>query len=169
MKHTIYLGLGTNMGDRLANLASARSALALNIDILDVSPIYETVPWGYQAQPDFLNQVLKGVTDLEPIALLTFLKSIEQGLGRLPTFRNGPRPIDIDILFFDDLILKEGRLELPHPRIDERAFVLVPLADIAMDFIHPCLGKTISELLDAVDRSGVRCFDSPEDYPEAEA
>jgi len=156
--HIVYLCLGTNMGDRAENLATAREKLGMHVEILAWSPIYETAPWGYLDQPDFLNQVIKGKTHLEPMDLLCFLKSIENTMGRLPTFRNGPRPMDIDILFYDDLILNEGKLVLPHPRIDERAFVLVPMADIAPDLVHPVLEKTISELLAAVDTSGVHKF-----------
>ncbi len=163
MEHKTFLGLGTNLGDRLANLEDARLALNLLVVVLEVSPIYETAPWGYLDQPDFLNQVLECTTTLEPIELLGFLKQIEKNLGRLPALRNGPRPIDIDILFFDDLIIHEGRLELPHPRLEERAFMLVPLADIAPDFMHPTLSKTIAELLALVDRSGVCLFNVAEE------
>ena len=158
MKHLVYLGLGTNLGDRLANLVAARRALEPVVHILKASPIYETAPWGFPEQPDFLNQVLLCETDHSPADLLLLIKTLERELGRKSNFRNGPRLIDIDILFFDDLVLKQDRLELPHPCIDERAFVLVPLADLAPDLRHPTLGRTIAELLREIDTSGVRLF-----------
>jgi 2-amino-4-hydroxy-6-hydroxymethyldihydropteridine diphosphokinase len=155
---TVYLALGTNLGDRLANLQAAITALQPAVRILDCSPAYETQPWGYTDQPAFLNQVISGETALLPHDLLAHLKTLEIKLGRTPTFRYGPRRIDIDILFYNDLILDTITLTLPHPRLQERAFVLVPLADIAPYFLHPRLGKTVRELLAEVDRSGVELF-----------
>ena len=164
MKHTIYLGLGTNQGDRLANLAAARSALAPSVRLLKSSPIYETEPWGYPDQPAFLNQVLQAQTGLSPQDLLAFLKDLEVRLGRQPNFRYGPRLIDIDILLYDDLVLSLPGLQIPHPRLAERAFVLVPLADLASDLRYPGDGSqppdghTIQELLGKVDPQGVILF-----------
>ncbi len=155
MSHIVYLGLGSNLGDRAANLAAARRALASQVRLLAASPVYETAPWGYTDQPDFLNQVLQAETDLDPFALLDHLKALELRLGRQPTFRYGPRSIDIDLLLYDDLVLETERLTLPHPELAKRAFVLVPLADLAPDLAHPALGQRVSELLAAVDRSGV--------------
>ncbi len=149
MLHTIYLALGTNLGDRLANLRAAIAALAPQACVMAESCIYETEPWGFSEQPAFLNMAVRAETDLAPADLLAFLKSLETDLGRTPTFRNGPRLIDIDILFYDDLILHTPPLVIPHPRLHERDFVLVPLADIAPDFIHSVLNQSIRALLDA--------------------
>jgi 2-amino-4-hydroxy-6-hydroxymethyldihydropteridine diphosphokinase len=151
----VYLALGTNLGDRRANLRAAVKALPPEVRLLAESPIYETPPWGYAGQPAFLNQVIKAETELGPRALLAYLKRLETELGRMPTFRYGPRQIDLDILFYDDVILNEDGLTIPHPRLPERAFVLVPLADLAPDLQHPVLGKTVQQLLAEVDRSGI--------------
>jgi 2-amino-4-hydroxy-6-hydroxymethyldihydropteridine diphosphokinase len=158
LKHTVYLGLGTNLGDRLKNLQDARSALEPQVHVVKVSPIYETAPWGYLEQPSFLNQALRAETELSPEALLDFLKHLEQELGRTPTFRNGPRLIDIDILFYDHLILTTNKLRIPHPSIEFRTFVLAPLADIAPYFCHPVLGCRIQDLLSQVDASDVKVY-----------
>jgi 2-amino-4-hydroxy-6-hydroxymethyldihydropteridine diphosphokinase len=128
--------------------------------LLACSPVYETKPWGYTDQPAFLNQAVAGEANLSPVDLLTHLKKIETTLGRKPTFRYGPRQIDIDILFYDDLILQTPALILPHPRLHERAFVLAPLADIAPNLVHPGLGKSVRELLAEADRTGVELFQS---------
>ncbi len=130
-KATIYLALGSNLGDRPANLEAALAAMPAGVKVLARSPVYETPPWGLTDQPDFLNMVVKGETRLSPLRLLTGLKRLEKNLGRLPSVRYGPRLIDIDILFYDDLVLHTPELTLPHPHLHERAFVLVPLADLA--------------------------------------
>jgi 2-amino-4-hydroxy-6-hydroxymethyldihydropteridine diphosphokinase len=127
--------------------------------LLAASPIYQTPPWGYFAQPDFLNQVIRVETDQSPSELLVYMKDLETRLGRTATVRYGPRTIDIDILFYDDLILDEPGLTIPHPRIQGRAFVLVPLADLAPDMIHPLEGKTISAMLEQVDRSEIALYE----------
>jgi len=155
----VYLGLGTNLGDRLANLQAAVQALEPRVHLIQASPVYETAPWGYRDQPDFLNQVIKSETDLSPADLLGFIKQLERKLGREPTFRNGPRRIDIDILFYDDLILHEDRLQIPHPRLEKRAFVLVPLAAIAPNLRHPVLGCKIKELLEEIYASEVSLYE----------
>ncbi len=158
MSHHVYLALGANLGDRLANLAAAKAALPPAVSILAASPIYETPPWGVLDQPAYLNQVLEGETDLTPLELLEELKRLETELGRKPGIRYGPRLIDLDILFFDDLVLDTPRLTIPHPHLAERAFVLVPLADLAPDLLHPKLGKTIREFLAAADRTGIELY-----------
>ncbi len=155
---TVFLALGTNLGDRLENLHRAIEALAPTVKILARSPIYETPPWGVTDQPAFLNMALRGETLLPPTALLHFLKSLERQLGRIPSVRYGPRLIDLDILFYDDLVLDSDELTIPHPRVHERAFVLVPLADLAPDFVHPVLRKSVSTLLQQVDAGGIRLY-----------
>ncbi len=157
--HTIYLALGTNLGDRLANLQAARSALPPAVRVLQRSKVYETPPWGVTDQPAFLNMAVKGETSLAPVTLLKALKQLEKKMGRVPSVRYGPRLIDIDILFYDDVILDTPELTIPHPRLPERAFVLVPLADVAAELIHPVLHKSIQALLARVDTKGVKPYD----------
>jgi 2-amino-4-hydroxy-6-hydroxymethyldihydropteridine diphosphokinase len=161
MKQLIFIALGTNMGDRQANLQAAIHAMHPAVSILDRSPVYETPPWGYEQQPEFLNQVVKGYTELPPLDLLTFLKDIERRMGRQKTIRYGPRLIDLDILLYDDLVMDNPQLVIPHPRLAERAFVLVPLADLAPDLRHPVLGQTIKALKEQVDISGIRLYKQP--------
>jgi len=154
----IYLALGTNLGDRLANLRDAIAALAPDVRVLSESTVYETPPWGYTDQPAFLNMVVEAETGLNPRALLETLKKREDELGRVKNFRYGPRHIDLDILFYDNLVLDEDALEIPHPRLHERAFVLVPLADLAPEFVHPVLGQDIKALLSALDYEEISPF-----------
>lgn len=155
MSHTVYLALGSNLGDRLANLEAALAALPPTVHLVAASSVYETPPWGYLDQPAFLNQVVKVETDLPPGELLTYLKALEVQLGRVDSVRYGPRVIDLDILFYDDLVLEIPGLNIPHPRLHERAFVLVPLADLAPDLYHPVQGATVTELLQRIDSTGV--------------
>ncbi|MDP2976774.1 MAG: 2-amino-4-hydroxy-6-hydroxymethyldihydropteridine diphosphokinase [Anaerolineales bacterium] len=162
MKHIIYLALGTNLGDRRANLRAAIAALPPAVTVLVKSPIYETPPWGITDQPAFLNMALKGETLLAPLALLSLLKRRETQLGRTPSIRYGPRQIDMDILFYAGLILDTPELVIPHPRLQERAFALVPLADIAPDYYHPVLEKTVREMLASCDTSGVKLYEQPD-------
>src|SRR3972149_1431743 len=158
MPHKIYLGVGSNLGDRHAHLDAAASSLAPSVLVLRRSAIYETAPWGFTDQPAFLNQVLEAGTDLAPKALLAHLKATEKVLGRRTRFKNGPREIDIDILLMDDLILNEERLRVPHPGLHERAFILAPLADVAPDLIIPGQTLTIKELLAAADTTGIHLY-----------
>ena len=156
MKKDIYLALGTNLGDREANLRLAKERLAPKAIIEQESSIYITPPWGYADQPEFLNQVIKVRTSLGPRRLLKWLKVIEQTMGRQETFRNGPRLIDLDILFYGQRVIERKTLCIPHPRLHDRAFVLVPLCEIAPDFHHPRLKTTVQALLSQVDTQGVR-------------
>ncbi|HSB66342.1 MAG TPA: 2-amino-4-hydroxy-6-hydroxymethyldihydropteridine diphosphokinase [Anaerolineales bacterium] len=158
MTHTVYLSLGSNLGDRTLNLQTAIAHLAPNVRVISQSSIYETEPWGYADQPTFLNQVVKASTSMEPIELLDFLKETEISVGRQETFRFGPRVIDLDILFYDDLVLDTSRLTIPHPRIAERAFVLIPMAEIDPNFRHPIFNKTILELKTSMKDGGIRLF-----------
>ena len=156
MKHTTFVALGANLGERLENLRAAISALAPDVYVLAESNVYETPPWGVTNQPAFLNMVVKAETDLEPEALLKYLKQIEAELGREKSVRWGPRLIDLDILFYDDLVVNTPPLIIPHPRLHERGFVLVPLADVAADVVHPILGEFVWELLLKADTSGIQ-------------
>jgi 2-amino-4-hydroxy-6-hydroxymethyldihydropteridine diphosphokinase len=146
----VFIALGSNLGDRAGNLARARSALAAEVTIRAQSSVRETRPQYVTDQPPFLNMVLRGTTDLAPGALLDFLKKIERNLGRKPTRRFGPRLIDLDILYYEDKIVNEADLVLPHPRIAERDFVLLPLAEIAANHRHPVTGRTTVEMLDVL-------------------
>ena len=152
----VYLGLGSNLGDREENLREALLRLGPEVEVQAVSSFYETDPVGYLDQPCFVNAVCVGETDLALGELLATAKSVEAKMGRQPSFANGPRLIDIDILSYDDEVLATGELTIPHPRLAERAFVLVPLAEIAPGWRHPISGKTAAELAAAVSREGVR-------------
>ncbi|MBI4329158.1 MAG: 2-amino-4-hydroxy-6-hydroxymethyldihydropteridine diphosphokinase [Chloroflexi bacterium] len=138
------------MGDRMANLEGAVAMLSAAMRVEALSSIYETEPMYNTAQPRFLNAVVEGRTDLQPGALLSFVKEVERRMGRGPGPRNSPRPLDIDLLLYDDVILTSTDLTLPHPRMVERAFVLAPLAEIAPDAVHPISRKSVAELWEAV-------------------
>lgn len=155
---TVYLGLGTNKGDRQANLRAAIEDLPPEVTVTAESSVYQTPPWGYTDQPDFLNMVAAGETRLAPQELLAYLKELEQQVGRTATFRWGPREIDIDILDYGGQMLDLEGLTLPHPRMEARAFVLVPLAEIAPEWVHPRLGVSIRELLAELDTGQIELF-----------
>lgn len=145
----VFLLLGSNLGDRPQVLAAVREMIAEQAgSIVNQSAIYETEPWGITDQPAFLNQVIEITTSLLPEDLLRIILNIEHDLGRIRYERWGARVIDIDILYFGQTIMDSARLTLPHPRIQDRRFVLAPLAEIAPDFIHPVLQKTTSKLLE---------------------
>ena len=154
-EHIIYLALGSNLGNRAANLKEAIAALPPQMEVKAKSKVYETPPWGYIEQEKFLNQVLMVKTYLEPLPLLKHLKRLEVALGRKASFQNGPRLIDIDILFYDDLIFESPELMIPHPRVHERGFVLLPMMDIAPDFIHPVKQKSVRDLIAGCDLRGI--------------
>lgn len=160
MSHNAYLALGTNLGDRTENLRIALVDLSPAVCVSARSPIYETPPWGYEDQPPFLNQVVKVETELSPLELLHYIKELEKEMGRQPSVRFGPRLIDIDILFYDKLMLDSPKLTIPHPRMQGRAFVLLPLSDIAPDLMHPVLHMTIGEMLNETDTTGIHLFES---------
>ena len=152
MRSIVYIGMGSNLGDKVLHCEEAISEI-LKVDrhwLLAKSSLYKTQPIGYTAQDWFVNGVIKMETDLEPFDLLQTLKAIESRLGRVKTFPWGPRTIDLDILFYDDLEIRGETLNIPHPRLQERQFVLVPLAEIDPDFFHPVLKKTIRELLEGL-------------------
>ncbi|HRN51187.1 MAG TPA: 2-amino-4-hydroxy-6-hydroxymethyldihydropteridine diphosphokinase [Anaerolineales bacterium] len=159
---TIYFGLGSNRGERLANLDAAIAALGPAVRVLRRSAVYETEPWGYAEQARFLNMAVEAETELSPQALLAHIKHIEQQVGRVASFRYGPREIDIDILLYGDeqidLSAAEANLKIPHPRLAERAFVLVPLAELSPQLAVPGTASTVAELLAAQDASGVVQF-----------
>ena len=154
----MYLALGSNQGDRLEYLNQALKSFPPAVEVIEPSPVYETEPWGYEDQPDFLNQVVKAKTSLSPRELLDYLQGIEQDLGRKRTFRNAPRVIDLDILYYGDQVIDLECLQIPHPGIPERDFVLVPLADIAPDLRSPRSGRMVREMLADIDAADIQRY-----------
>jgi 2-amino-4-hydroxy-6-hydroxymethyldihydropteridine diphosphokinase len=145
---TAYLGLGSNLGDRQANLADAIRRLGNDrVNVQRASSIWETAPRDVLDQPWFLNQVVEVETDLFPRQLFQHIQRIEREMGRVKRTPKGPRLIDLDILLFGNAVVKSPELEIPHPRMADRKFVLAPLAELSPDLRHPVLKQTIRELL----------------------
>ena len=142
-----FIGIGSNLGDRIKNCSDALGQLSKISLIKSFSSIYETEPVGIEDQPEFINCVIKIQTDLTPTDLLTELLGIERRLGRERSVIGGPRIIDLDILFYDDRVLESGNLMIPHPRAHLRRFVLEPLNEIDPNLIHPQLSLSVSKLL----------------------
>jgi len=157
-KVTVYIALGSNLGDRAINLSLARKLTAEFIADMQCSSVYETPPWGVLDQPQFLNQVIKGYTSLTPLRLLESLKAIEHDMGREETVRFGPRIIDLDILLYGEQVINYRRLQVPHPRMLERAFVLVPLAELSPGLVIPGSGVPVEDLLAYLDTSSIKHF-----------
>lgn len=152
----VTLALGSNLGDRFENLQQALKEISMRVSIIKTSSVYETPPWGYSNQPVFFNQVLSGNTSLNPDELLTLVKNIENSMDRVKNFQNGPRLIDIDILLFGEKIIDSEKLVIPHPRMLERGFVMLPLAEIEPELIIPGTNKKVLELLQNVDKTGIQ-------------
>ena len=161
----IYLSIGSNLGDRAANLQQALKALPeVGVRVLRCSSFYETEPVDFLEQPWFLNCVVEAETSLEPSRLLEELQGIERNMGSRKLVPRGPRIIDLDVLFYGADVIRSAGMEIPHPRLAQRRFVLVPLAELALEFRHPILQKTAGELLAASDdRSAVRIWQPPRD------
>jgi 2-amino-4-hydroxy-6-hydroxymethyldihydropteridine diphosphokinase len=148
LPHIAYIQIGTNMGDRFASLNQARQLLSgEKLTIKNSSSIYETAAWGQIPQPDFLNQIICIHTSWNPDELMQHLLATEKKMGRIRTEKKGPRVIDLDILFFDDLILSSEIVTIPHPLLQERRFILEPMVELDPDFIHPVFKKSCIELL----------------------
>jgi len=151
-RHKALIGVGSNVGDRIGTCCAAIEALRAQEEVTDlqISPFYETAPVGVTDQPSFINLVLEMQTTLAPSDLLRTLKSLEQALGRIRRYRWGPREIDLDILLYDQAVLSTDTLTIPHPEMHRRAFVLVPACDIAGDWFHPVLKRSLKTLLGAL-------------------
>ena len=161
---SVYLGLGSNQGNRYANLVCALDLLGPQVHVECTSSVYETEPWGFPEETAwFLNLVCKTTTELSPVALLARIKGIEATLGRNPfSFLYEPRPIDIDLLVYGEQCLNTDQLILPHPYIQDRSFVLIPLNELAPSLLHPGLGQPVSELMERTkDTSAVRHWGPP--------
>jgi 2-amino-4-hydroxy-6-hydroxymethyldihydropteridine diphosphokinase len=148
--------LGSNVGDRLRGIVTAAELISVKAgDVVGKSAVYETPPWGLESQPKFLNACILINTDLTPRELLRALKGIESGMGRVPRERWGPREIDIDIVTYGDGSYEDDALVIPHPRMSERAFVLMPMRDIAPSWRHPASGLSVEDMLSRVDTGGI--------------
>ncbi|HUP04750.1 MAG TPA: 2-amino-4-hydroxy-6-hydroxymethyldihydropteridine diphosphokinase [Bryobacteraceae bacterium] len=158
----IYLGLGSNLGDRESNLRQALAGLAPAVRALRVSPVYETEPLDYLDQGWFLNLAVEAETALTPMELLTHIAGIEEAMGRVRAIPKGPRVIDIDILLYGDSVIETPKLQVPHPGMAGRRFVLQPLADLAPGLRHPGTKKTIREMLEEAPELAIKLQPSPE-------
>ncbi len=161
--HKTLIGMGANVGNRVATCCAAIDRLRNHPEIEKVrpSPFYETAPFGVTDQAPFINLVIEMYTTLSPFKLLRMLKSMEKELGRVRRFHWGPREIDLDILLYETEIITSDTLEVPHPGMHERAFVLVPACDIAGDWIHPVLNRPLHDLLASLSRKGVAPYQGP--------
>ena len=159
---TAYLGLGSNLGNREENLRKGLRLIGGLLELVSVSSIYETEPWGYTDQPKFLNLACQVRMTMTAQELFTAATQVEQEVGRRPTFHYGPRVLDIDVLFYGDEQIATPELTVPHPSMPERAFVLMPMAEIAPSHVHPGLKRTVTELLERVAGvDGVRLWSAP--------
>ena len=159
---TVYLGLGSNLGRREDNLRRAIGLLRRYVRPRRTSSVYETAPWGFDRQPHFLNCIVEVTATIAPRQLLSAVKSIEREMGRRPGLRYGPRLIDVDILLYGDQTVESPDLQIPHPRLHQRAFVLVPLAELAPHLSHPALTMTVAQLADGVaGKDGVKMWGNP--------
>ncbi|MFN3973724.1 MAG: 2-amino-4-hydroxy-6-hydroxymethyldihydropteridine diphosphokinase [Dehalococcoidia bacterium] len=157
-----YLGLGSNLGDREGHMrGGVRRLMARGVSVVAFSAIYETAPQGYPDQPPFLNLVACVQTHLGPYALLEACLSVEQEEGRTRPFPNAPRTLDVDILLYDERVIACPRLTVPHPRLADRAFALVPLCDLAPDIVHPVMGLSFRALSERVEAQGIRRWNPP--------
>lgn len=161
LQTNVYIALGSNMGDRLSFLGKAILYLSQHpkIEVRSLSSIYETEPVGYVDQDSFYNMVIEVATSLAPSHVMQLCLEIEHMLGRVRTIANGPRTVDLDLLYYDDIVISEESLMLPHPRLQDRSFVLVPLVEIAAAFTHPVLNAMNKELLTRISLNGVRKLD----------
>src|SRR5260221_2121632 len=154
-EHMVYLALGSNLGNRAANLKEAINSLSPQMEVKAKSKVYETPPWGYAEQEKFFNQVVMVKTYVEPEPLLKHLKRLEVALGRVASFKNGPRLIAIDILFYDELVVESPALVIPHTHVHYIGIVILPMMDIAPDFIHPVKQRSIQDLIAGCDLHGI--------------
>ncbi|MCS6896612.1 MAG: 2-amino-4-hydroxy-6-hydroxymethyldihydropteridine diphosphokinase [Nitrospira sp.] len=167
MKETVYVGLGSNVGDRVDYCQRATTLLGLlpRSRVTDTSSLYETEPVNDGTDPGeewFLNAVVALETEIPPWNFLTFLREIERALGRDPDKRSGPRTIDLDLLFYGNRLINDPQLVVPHPRVHQRRFVLVPMSELAPGWVHPATGLSVAQMLEQVtDRSVVRPFCAP--------
>ncbi len=144
----VFLGLGSNLGNRIENLRRALIALEEHVAVSEKSSVYESLPHGVDDQPFYLNMVVRATTPLTPRGLLAAVKMVEQNIGREPNTHHLPRPIDIDILMYGDEVVQDDDLSIPHRELHKRAFVLVPLEELASFHMHPTLRKPVIDLLD---------------------